>query len=154
MYDRQEKEENKSLWSQATGEAVVGVKTGEKLKYVESEIRSFGSLKKEFSTLKVLSKDTGNLRIYGSDPYEGYYDDNVLFFPTNFKILDIHPKEKVITFRNDNINFFLIKKNITEIEQKFDLKNDNKILIKRDGEKIRTFLNGNKIITVEAFAFS
>lgn len=154
MYDRQEKEEDESLWSQVAGEAVVGKKTGKKLVYIPSEIRTFGNAKIDFPNLEVLSKDTGSLRDYESDPYEGYYDNDVLFFPTNFKILGLHPKEKIISFRNDDLNFFIIKKNINKKEENFVLENKQKVSIERNGEKIKVYVDGKKIVFVESFAFS
>ncbi|MBM3942715.1 MAG: DUF3179 domain-containing protein [SAR202 cluster bacterium] len=68
MYDRT----TESWWQQATGTAIVGELAGYKLEPVPATLVSW----KEFKTArpggKVLSKDTGYLRPYGSNPYQGY----------------------------------------------------------------------------------
>ena len=41
MYDRQENEEDESLWSQVQGQAIVGEKTGQKLEIFTSTITDY-----------------------------------------------------------------------------------------------------------------
>lgn len=76
MYDRK----TDSLWPQVLGEAVVGEMTGTKLKLLESDQMRYGEWKKRFPQGKVLSRDTGATRFYGSSPYGNY------FAPANFAL--------------------------------------------------------------------
>lgn len=69
MYDRK----TDSLWSQILGEAVVGEMTGTKLKVLPSDQVRYGVWKKLHPDGKVLSKDTGAIRFYGSNPYGDYF---------------------------------------------------------------------------------
>lgn len=70
MYDRQ----TESWWQQFTGTAIVGEMTGEQLKQLPASIISWGDFKDEYPDGKVLSRDTGYNRRYGSNPYVGYDD--------------------------------------------------------------------------------
>jgi hypothetical protein len=71
MYDRQ----TKSWWQQFTGEAIVGELTGTQLKLLPSQIISWQDFKTRYPDGSVLSRETGHLRAYGSNPYGGY--DNI-----------------------------------------------------------------------------
>jgi hypothetical protein len=68
MYDRG----TESWWQQATGEAVAGTLTGEQLEIIPSLTISFDQARKAFPDAQVLSRDTGIIRPYGTNPYEGY----------------------------------------------------------------------------------
>ena len=68
MYDRK----TESWWQQATGEAVAGLHTGKRLEMVPALTVSFGQAKASFPGAKVLSRVTGHIRPYGTNPYEGY----------------------------------------------------------------------------------
>jgi len=68
MWDRQ----TESWWQQLGGEAVVGALTGTKLKALPSQILSWSDFKERYPDGDVLSRDTGNERDYGANPYEGY----------------------------------------------------------------------------------
>jgi len=69
MYDRK----TDSLWSQILGEAVVGEMTGTKLKALPSDQVRYGNWKNLHPDGKVLSRDTGAVRFYGSNPYGDYF---------------------------------------------------------------------------------
>ena len=71
MYDRQ----TETWWQQASGEAIAGELTGMQLEFYPATIVSWDSFKATYPEGKVLSRDTGHLRNYGSNPYVGY--DNV-----------------------------------------------------------------------------
>ena len=70
MYDRQ----THSWWQQITGEAIVGELTGKKLDFLPASIVSWGDFRRAFPQGRVLSRDTGYERSYGSNPYVGYDD--------------------------------------------------------------------------------
>jgi len=77
MYDRK----TDSLWSQILGEAIVGELTGAKLQVLPSDQTRFGEWKKLHPDGRVLSRDTGATRFYGTDPYGDYYTTPGTFFP-------------------------------------------------------------------------
>ncbi|MBW3604411.1 MAG: DUF3179 domain-containing protein [Actinobacteria bacterium] len=68
MYDRS----TRSLWSQFTGEAIVGERLGTTLERVPMQIVAFSDFAEQFPDGQVLSRDTGHNRPYGSNPYVGY----------------------------------------------------------------------------------
>lgn len=68
MWDRQ----TESLWQQITGEAIVGQLTGTRLEFIATPIVSWKDFKERFPGGKVLSRETGFQRAYGSNPYVGY----------------------------------------------------------------------------------
>lgn len=77
MYDRQ----TQSLWSQVLGEAVVGEMTGTRLAILPSDIMRFGDWQKLYPAGAVLSRQTGESRPYGQDPYGDYYTTPGTIFP-------------------------------------------------------------------------
>ncbi len=70
MYDRQ----TESWWQQFTGTGIVGDYNGTQLKQIPSQIVSFDVFRNEYPFGQVLSKNTGSVRPYGSNPYRGYDD--------------------------------------------------------------------------------
>jgi hypothetical protein len=68
MYDRQ----TESWWQQFSGEAIVGALAGEMLERVPAEVVSFESALHRYPRARVLSRDTGYRRAYGTNPYPGY----------------------------------------------------------------------------------
>lgn len=68
MYDRA----TRSLWSQFTGEAIVGDFLGTKLKRLPLQIVSWDGYRSQHPDGRVLSRDTGHQRPYGNNPYVGY----------------------------------------------------------------------------------
>ena len=70
MYDRQ----TESLWQQFTGEAIVGVMTGEQLMMIPSGLIGFEQFQATYPAGKIFSKETGYSREYGRNPYPGYDD--------------------------------------------------------------------------------
>ncbi len=99
MYDRQ----TESWWQQATGQAIVGVLTGTRLPFVASQIVALGDFAAAHADALVLSRDTGHLRSYGSNPYVGYdaVDQNPFLFRG---VVDgrLPPMERVVTVTVDD----------------------------------------------------
>jgi len=76
MYDRA----TESYWPQATGQAITGPLTGRQLERIPAQIVSWADFRDSFPDGKVLSRDTGHNRSYGTNPYPGYDDvDNPPF---------------------------------------------------------------------------
>ena len=96
MYNRAAREDDESLWSQVLGEAVLGTNTGDKLDIVRSSTVLYGDWKKEHSDTKVLSRDTGAVRAYGTDPYGDYYTNGTVSFGATFNDDRLHPKAFVL----------------------------------------------------------
>ena len=70
MYDRQ----TESLWQQVTGQAIVGDMNGRSLNVIPTQLISFEQFASRHPDGKVLSKETGHVRNYGTNPYVGYDD--------------------------------------------------------------------------------
>ncbi len=71
MYDRA----TESLWSHFTGEAIVGVLTGEQLEIIPSPLLAWSDFKADHPDALVLDVErTGHNRAYGTNPYTGYDD--------------------------------------------------------------------------------
>jgi hypothetical protein len=68
MYDRA----TDSYWPQVTGQAVTGPLTGRTLELVPAQIVSFDDFRDAYPDGRVLSRNTGFDRPYGSNPYPGY----------------------------------------------------------------------------------
>ena len=68
MWDRQ----TQSWWQQLTGEAIVGVLSGNRLGFLPASITSWQDFQAGNPDGKVLSSDTGYSRNYGVNPYAGY----------------------------------------------------------------------------------
>jgi len=96
MYNRTDDPDKESLWSQVLGEAVLGEFTGTKLSIVPSDVVRYGEWKGLHTDTEVLSRDTGTTRIYGSDPYDGYYTSESVSFGATFNDKRLHPKEFVL----------------------------------------------------------
>ena len=72
MYDRQ----TESWWQQASGKAVIGSYTGNRLAFYPGVIISWEEFKTAYPEGTVMSQHTGFSRSYGSNPYGGYDDVN------------------------------------------------------------------------------
>ncbi|MBI2935563.1 MAG: DUF3179 domain-containing protein [Chloroflexi bacterium] len=100
MWDRQ----TESWWQQVTGEAIVGELAGKKLALFPASIVSWADFKKAHRDGKVLSRETGFSRPYGTNPYVGYDEADVPPFlyegPTDGRLL---PKERVVTVVLDKL---------------------------------------------------
>ena len=68
MWDRQ----TQSWWQQLTGEAIAGELTGQQLPILSAAIVAWQDFKAAYPDARVLSRDTGHSRNYGSNPYVGY----------------------------------------------------------------------------------
>jgi hypothetical protein len=85
-------------WQQITGEAIVGDLVGNQLTMLPAQIVSFADFKAAYPRGRVLSRDTGHPRGYGSNPYVGYDSINSSPFlysgPTDGRL---PPMERVVT---------------------------------------------------------
>jgi hypothetical protein len=94
MYDRQ----TESWWQQATGEAIVGELTGERLTFLPAQIVSLADFSAAYPAGDVLSRETGHPRRYGQNPYPGYdRADEQPFLYDGVVDGRLAPKERVVT---------------------------------------------------------
>jgi Protein of unknown function (DUF3179) len=68
MYDRQ----SESWWQQFTGEAIVGTRSGQKLRILPSRLESFARFRERHPDGRVLVPNNPAARNYGANPYVGY----------------------------------------------------------------------------------
>lgn len=68
MYDRQ----SETWWQQLVGAAIVGRHAGKTLTRLPARIVSWEDFRAAFPEATVLSRETGHVRAYGSNPYVGY----------------------------------------------------------------------------------
>lgn len=107
MYDRA----SESLWPQLTGEASIGVRTGEQLVAIPLGTVPWSEFLAAHPEAKVLSQETGFDRPYGKNPYVGYdeADGNLIFEPTDELDARLLPKERVIGLSGDNSNVAVLR---------------------------------------------
>lgn len=92
LYDRQ----TNSLWSQILSQAVSGSLKGARLTSVPLSHTTWADWKTRHPDTLVLSTDTGFVRDYARDPYEGYAQNPAIMFPVKGQSARYHPKELVI----------------------------------------------------------
>ena len=76
LYDH----ETESLWSQIAAAAVTGPELGKRLRILRSELTRWEEWRRSHPETTVLSANTGHLRDYTRDPYEGYEKSRQLYF--------------------------------------------------------------------------
>lgn len=97
MFDRP----TESLWQQLTGEALVGEHAGRRLEIVGSQVVPFQALAEAFPNARVLGRDTGYRRAYGTNPYAGYEYRSSTIFPAKYRrSASIRPMERLLAFRS------------------------------------------------------
>jgi hypothetical protein len=92
LYDR----ESESLWSQIEGQAISGPLKGQRLKPLTVLHTTWSEWRKLHPESLVLSTETGYRRDYNRDPYQGYQESAVLYFPVKHRDRRYHPKERII----------------------------------------------------------
>lgn len=156
MYNREDNDQDESLWSQILGEAVVGPATGEVLKVLPFDIMKYRNFKAVNPDGKVLSRDTGIARSYGSDPYGDYYTSESVGFGATFTDDRLHPKNVVYGIRvNDKFkayDFESIKVGIT----KDTFAGEEITIQKEETGELRFFLGPDRelLVSIPGFWFS
>lgn len=74
-----------SLWSQIMRQAVSGARKGERLKVYPSRMVFLREALKSNPSALVLQAPKGFFRNYAKNPYEGYGEQNVTYFPTRIR---------------------------------------------------------------------
>jgi len=99
LYDRQ----TDSLWSQLHNHAISGPMKGQPLTPLPSSHTRWDRWREQYPQTLVLSRNTGNARDYNRNPYSGYDESPLLFFPVEFMSRAYHPKERVIGIELDGV---------------------------------------------------
>jgi hypothetical protein len=83
MYDRQEEDEDESLWSQMMLKAVVGpaAKEGLELEVLLAQLTTWAAWVGRYPHTTSLSFETGHQRDYVGNPYESYFESSEMMFP-------------------------------------------------------------------------
>ncbi|MEO0545144.1 MAG: DUF3179 domain-containing protein [Pseudomonadota bacterium] len=98
MYDRQ----TETWWQQFTGEAIVGERTGEKLKFVPARLQSYGEFAAENPNGRVLVPNNASARNYGRNPYRSYDTTQTPFLYDGQLPENIDPMERVVIVPNES----------------------------------------------------
>jgi len=92
MYDRR----TNSLWGQLSSTAIVGEKTGTKLRKISAQLMTWPQAKQTYPKAKVLSTDTGYDYNYLKPNYQKYYDSDKVVFPVSS--FDARAKAKQVVY--------------------------------------------------------
>ncbi|NIA70398.1 DUF3179 domain-containing protein [Pelagibius litoralis] len=92
MYDRK----SESWWQQFLGEAIVGERTGTRLKIVPARLESWSRFAARFPDGRVLIPNNPGLRPYGANPYVGYDTLDRPFLYNGEMPVGIAPMKRVI----------------------------------------------------------
>ncbi len=93
LYDR----ETESLWSQILKKAVTGPLKGQLLTMIPVQHTTWSDWQSRYPSTSVLSTDTGFVRDYNRNPYEGYERSRRLYFTVSRAAPSrYHPKERVL----------------------------------------------------------
>ncbi len=97
--------ETQTWWQQLTGEAIVGGLAGRRLSVLPAHIVSYGDFRAARPDGLVLSRETGHVRPYGSNPYAGYDRvDKPPFLFTGDLDGRLLPKERVAAVTLDGVD--------------------------------------------------
>ena len=97
MYDR----DTESWWQQFLGEAIVGARTGTRLKILPARLESWERFAERHPEGRVLVPNDPSLCSYGANPYAGYDSASVPFLYRGDYPDDIAPMARVVAIENE-----------------------------------------------------
>lgn len=150
MYNRAVALEDRNLWSQVLGEAVVGNRAGEQLTIVPSDIVRFGEWTDVNQDAEVLT--TGSVR----DPYDGDYFSVAKSFAPDFDQTDspLPPMTYVYGIVVDG-TFKAYPRDLIPVGEMTDKVNGKSVTISKAADGSVVFLSGEEQLPdVEGFWFS
>ena len=106
MYDRQ----TESWWQQFLGEAIVGERTGMRLKVLPARLESWANFTGRFPQGKVLVPNNPGMRPYGANPYVGYDTAAAPFLYDGEMPEGIEPMKRVIAVGEQAWTLDLLRK--------------------------------------------
>ncbi len=111
MWDRQ----TESWWQQFSGDAIVGALTGTSLTHFDSKIMGYKQFKDLYPNGKVLSRETGHNKKYGSTPYAGYDNPDTKPFLFEGEVKGPHKStEYVVGIKHRNHSDYVTLKELQE----------------------------------------
>ncbi len=105
MYDR----DTESWWQQFLGEAIVGERTGTRLKVLPARLESWERFAARHPDGIVLVPNDRSMRRYGSNPYAGYDSTSVPFLYGGDYPDDIEPMARVVAIENEAWSLELVR---------------------------------------------
>ncbi|MEL6803245.1 MAG: DUF3179 domain-containing (seleno)protein [Bacteroidota bacterium] len=149
MYNRAENIEDRSLWSQVLGRAVVGNHTGTELRVVPSDIMQYTTWRESYPEGQVLN--TGRI----GDPYDGQYFAVAESFNPNFDTTtsELDPSTYVYGIRVGT-NYRAYERELLPEGQTIDEVGGEIITITRAGEQVSFSDSTGTIADIEGFWFS
>jgi hypothetical protein len=105
MYDR----DTESWWQQFLGEAIVGERTGTRLKMLPARLESWERFAKRHPEGRVLVPNNPSMRNYGANPYAGYDSASVPFLYIGDYPDDIAPMARVVAIGNEVWSLELVR---------------------------------------------
>ncbi len=131
LYDRQ----TESLWSQLLGKSVSGPSAGKEIELVAMEQTTWADWKLRHPNTLVLDVNTGFDRDYTRLLYDGYKNNEQLYFPVNNKNTILPNKEKVLGLTINGVHkaypFSVLRNADKELE---DTVNNMKVIISYNKE--------------------
>ena len=153
MYDRK----TDTLWDQVSGRAIVGELTGMRLKQVPIDTVTWGDWKKLYPDTKVLSRDTGHIRLYGRDPYGDYDTSTSVYFPVENEDLRLHPKEVIFGIEINGKYKAYTEEDLKKLKKIEDRFADVNLIVERSEAGVVTVKNtdtNETIIPIRSFWFA
>jgi hypothetical protein len=92
LYDRQ----SESLWSQMTGEAIAGPRSGQTLQRLRVRVEPMAIWHRRHPETRVLARPDKRRIDYRLSPYSAYWISEKLAFPVSIRDERFHPKELVL----------------------------------------------------------
>ena len=105
MYDR----DTESWWQQFLGEAIVGERTGTRLKVLPARLESWERFAARHPDGIVLVPNDRSMRRYGSNPYAGYDSASVPFLYGGEYPENIEPMARVVAIGNEAWSLELVR---------------------------------------------
>jgi len=106
MYDRT----TESWWQQFLGEAIVGARTGTRLKVLPARLESWERFAKRHPDGRVLVPNNPGMRAYGANPYAGYDSARLPFLYSGDYPDGIAPMARVVAIGNQAWALDLLRK--------------------------------------------
>lgn len=149
--------ETKSLWSQYTGECILGRLAGQTLEAVPVMIASWSDWKKSYPETKVLSLDTGFRRDYEKNVYADFYSNELIPFEVDHEDKRIKTKEEIYGIAIGSVAKAYRKDNLKKGSTVTDVVGGIKIILSTDANGIVTARkgdDGSEVILRKSFWFS
>ncbi len=105
MYDR----DTESWWQQFLGEAIVGERTGTRLKALPARLEAWERFAKRHPDGRVLVPNHAGMRSYGANPYAGYDSARLPFLYVGDYPDNIEPMARVVAVGNEAWSLELLR---------------------------------------------